>query len=238
MIAATLLSTPSLGITRGFALVGQWCFDQSFNSLSRDHTLLSRGNRARKTSMLSTPSLGITKKRKKTVVLSLAFNSLSRDHVALPCGRYGHTLRLSTPSLGITDALHGLADLDHVDFQLPLSGSRRASCSDRHLPETSILSTPSLGITSAPVRGAGEGGYIFFQLPLSGSHDVRVARPEVVEGPLSTPSLGITSAHSGVKSTLLISDFQLPLSGSPSPIPGFSGSPRRSAAAPLRTNDF
>ena len=31
--------------------------------------------------------------------------------------------------------------------------------------------------------------------------------------------------------------FQLPLSGSPSPIPGFSGSPRRSAAAPLRTND-
>ena len=32
-------------------------------------------------------------------------------------------------------------------------------------------------------------------------------------------------------------DFQLPLSGSPSPIPGFSGSPRRFAAAPLRTND-
>ena len=32
--------------------------------------------------------------------------------------------------------------------------------------------------------------------------------------------------------------FQLPLSGSPSPIPGFSGSPRLSAAAPFRTNDF
>ena len=32
--------------------------------------------------------------------------------------------------------------------------------------------------------------------------------------------------------------FQLPLSGSPSPIPGFFGSPRLSAAAPLRTNDF
>ena len=34
-----------------------------------------------------------------------------------------------------------------------------------------------------------------------------------------------------------VRDFQLPLSGSPSPIPGFSGSPRLSAAAPLRTND-
>jgi hypothetical protein len=33
-------------------------------------------------------------------------------------------------------------------------------------------------------------------------------------------------------------NFQLPLSGSPSPIPGFSGSPRLSATAPLRTNDF
>jgi hypothetical protein len=32
--------------------------------------------------------------------------------------------------------------------------------------------------------------------------------------------------------------FQLPLSGSPSPIPGFFGSPRLSAAAPLRTNEF
>jgi hypothetical protein len=31
--------------------------------------------------------------------------------------------------------------------------------------------------------------------------------------------------------------FQLPLAGSPSPIPGFFGSPRLSAAAPLRTND-
>ncbi len=32
--------------------------------------------------------------------------------------------------------------------------------------------------------------------------------------------------------------FQLPLSGSPNPIPGFSGSPRLSAAAPLRKNVF
>ena len=32
--------------------------------------------------------------------------------------------------------------------------------------------------------------------------------------------------------------FQHPLSGSPSPIPGFFGSPRLSAAAPFRTNDF
>jgi hypothetical protein len=52
---------------------------------------------------------------------------------------------------------------------------------------------------------------------------------------LSTPSLGITlderpDIHDFVS-------FQLPLSGSPSPIPGFFGSPRLSAAAPLRTND-
>jgi hypothetical protein len=35
------------------------------------------------------------------------------------------------------------------------------------------------------------------------------------------------------QSTRFDYDFQLPLSGSPSPIPGFSGSPRLSAAAPL-----
>ena len=75
------------------------------------------------------------------------------------------------------------------------------------------LSTPSLGITYYLLLSA----KFFlpdFQLPLSGS---------LTE--LDTN----TNKH--------IAAFQLPLSGSPSPIPGFSGSPRLSAAAPLRTND-
>jgi hypothetical protein len=52
-----------------------------------------------------------------------------------------------------------------------------------------------------------------FQLPLSGSLLSGMGLTEGVR--LSTPSLGITS-----------------------PIPGFSGSPRLSAAAPFRTNEF
>ena len=79
------------------------------------------------------------------------------------------------------------------------------------------LSTPSLGIT---IQTAGVYAYITvessFQLPLSGSQ-AEERGPRVMRDGL---------------------DFQLPLSGSPSPIPGFSGSPRLSAAAPLRTNDF
>ena len=53
-----------------------------------------------------------------------------------------------------------------------------------------------------------------FQLPLSGSQ-----------------------VEATINRVLSADDFQLPLSGSPSPIPGFFGSPRLSAAAPLRTND-
>jgi hypothetical protein len=76
------------------------------------------------------------------------------------------------------------------------------------------LSTPSLGITE------------------------RLEWPDRV---LSTPSLGIITLRRFSRTPFRIivrdHDFQLPLSGSPSPIPGFSGSPRLSAAAPLRTND-
>ena len=54
----------------------------------------------------------------------------------------------------------------------------------------------------------------FFQFPLSGS----------------LPELLCVSSKK--------TSFQLPLSGSPSPIPGFSGSLRLSAAAALRTNEF
>ena len=62
-----------------------------------------------------------------------------------------------------------------------------------------------------PLGGDGDA---LFQLPLSGSHH-----------------------HDGRRGPARAGDFQLPLSGSPSPIPGFFGSPRLSAAAPLRKND-
>ena len=78
-----------------------------------------------------------------------------------------------------------------------------------------------------------------FQLPLSGSH--AHAKEEYgwdTVGYLSTPSLGITTHVVQVVDVAGGPNFQLPLSGSPSPIPGFFGSPRLSAAAPLRTNDF
>ena len=66
----------------------------------------------------------------------------------------------------------------------------------------------------------------------------RKARLSLRTTMLSTPSLGITEIgnRDGVPKERC--DFQLPLSGSPSPIPGFFGSPLLSAAAALRTNDF
>ena len=77
------------------------------------------------------------------------------------------------------------------------------------------LSTPSLGITMQ-VKFTIPANSPAFQLPLSGSQMLRLTfLPRAI-----------------------ILSFQLPLSGSPSPIPGFSGSPRLSAAAPIRTNDF
>ena len=76
------------------------------------------------------------------------------------------------------------------------------------------LSTPSLGITQQR-RGS------FARVPAL----------------LSTPSLGITVVKTGLLERKN-EDFQLPLSGSPNPIPGFSGSPRLPAAAPLRTSVF
>ena len=101
-------------------------------------------------------------------------------------------------------------------FQLPLSGSR----DHNHDPLEygviwrSMLSTPSLGITARVLHQRFE--------PLA---------------VLSTPSLGITTDISAGRDALGGLYFQLPLSGSPSPIPGFFGSPRLSAAAPFRTND-
>ena len=146
---------------------------------------------------------------------------------------------LSTPSLGITKMTVSATDavklaffqlplsgsplvltlLEHIlreVFQLPLSGSRSMG----HAPEfknSAVLSTPSLGITYFLIDGC---------------------TVDSVEY-LSTPSLGITYLTSiFIDGHPKYLGFQLPLSGSPSPIPGFFGSPRLSAAAPLRTNDF
>jgi hypothetical protein len=81
-----------------------------------------------------------------------------------------------------------------------------------------LLSTPSLGITLLPApvpRG-----------PLPEAFNSLSRDHEAEGGPDFHEREAETSGG-----------FQLPLSGSPSPIPGFSGSLRLSAAAPLRTND-
>ena len=172
------------------------------------------------------------------------------------------TRRLSTPSLGITYILLLRLRLNMTkvfqlplsgslmvrgvftpvafkSFQLPLSGSQNQlaryamkvrlegtfnSLSRDHIAYEAWageirggeLSTPSLGIT---VRfcDADLGTVMRFQLPLSGSRTRRI---------------------NYVPRQMYYLIFQLPLSGSPSPIPGFSGSPRLSAAAPLRTSVF
>ena len=123
------------------------------------------------------------------------------------------------------------------DFQLPLSGSHINMRSDEAelqpfnslsrdhrlstgrrppLPSVVPLSTPSLGITTK-IAKRHDALRPDFQLPLSGSHG-SVLRAITIDE--SEPT------------------FQLPLSGSPNPIPGFSGSPRLPAAAPLRTSVF
>jgi len=79
-----------------------------------------------------------------------------------------------------------------------------------------MLSTPSLGITENELA-----------IIIS-----------CLDPQLSTPSLGITGLYLNCWLQIAHRFFQLPLSGSPSPIPGFSGSPRLPAAAPLRTSVF
>ena len=170
---------------------------------------------------------------------------------------------LSTPSLGITCRCPRgrLPVAEILVFQLPLSGSHLDettakavasklafnSLSRDHLPEAHLHRRRSV---------------IGFQLPLSGSLSLKKPIDLSMIGQLSTPSLGITNSsphhvkrsvndlstpslgitwptdRMGREATPSEENFQLPLSGSPSPIPGSSGSPRRSAAAPLRTNDF
>ena len=144
--------------------------------------------------MLSTPSLGIT--RRRHVVRRgrgpHPFNSLSRDH---------------SGSLGEAEKPHFSArafnslSRDHVQpgpstfwtqpqyFQLPLSGS------------------PSY--QAKPLRYFAQS----FQLPLSGSRSLWNSSGGSRTTMLSTPSLGITG-RSGRALDVHLLNFQLPLSGS------------------------
>ena len=144
----------------------------SFNSLSRDHRNLAQGDADGPGRGLSTPSLGITNSlnewhanrgERPRVCFQLplsgsrgsgcltstyyhTFNSLSRDHSSSPRASRP-AMRLSTPSLGITEPIDKGLPCAHVRrFQLPLSGS--------------------------PRRTVGESRFLpwHFQLPLSGSH--------------------------------------------------------------------
>ena len=143
---------------------------------------------------------------------------------------------LSTPSLGITgptSAGHGSC---RSPFQLPLSGSLVQNQSEKFI----------CGITFNSLSRDHPVKYLFYEFlnltfnSLSRDHGHEVRWNDVdSQHLLSTPSLGITIENRLDQiNMLLLKNFQLPLSGSPSPIPGFSGSPRLSAAAPLRTNDF
>jgi len=194
---------------------------------------------------LSTPSLGIT-------IHSKWFSGDSTHRW------------LSTPSLGITESLTKAVDTVLVKlFQLPLSGSLIWITIEPGEITLRPFQLPLSG--SHGQRGSGRSRAYraeCFQLPLSGSH--LVARSlEFVEDDVAFNSLsrdhGITAgacrAHISSPDACTfnslsrdhrscgacyvnchVNSFQLPLSGSPSPIPGFSGSPRLPAAAPLRTS--
>ena len=146
--------------------------------------------------------------------------------------------KLSTPSLGITwrEFLKHRC-IEEVSFQLPLSGSRHEQ--GRVWFVVGYFQLPLSGSRASHPRRS----WHYYRKSFNSlSRDHRETNLISVLGKalrLSTPSLGITDAHSWVGSLgVHWKDFQLPLSGSPSPIPGFFGSPRLSAAAPLRTNDF
>ena len=144
------------------------------------------------------------------------FNSLFRDHFSNGSTVEYVEVELSTPSFGITPVEPTGSLSNHMCALSTPSFGITVKCEDDPHTPSPVLSTPSFGITGS----------------------LRRSSIEVLYCRLSTPSFGITvvvgsSAGRGPATE----DFQLPLSGSPSPIPGFSGSPRLSAAAPLRTID-
>ena len=209
----------------------------SFNSLFRDHARRRARRLDPDPARVSTPSFGITK-------CSCVLGTTDRGGgVSTPS--FGITIRLRVQEYDEQLSFNSLFR-DHVlkeggttysfytvpQFQLPLSGSRRRrpppsrptsgrsfnSLFRDHIMRVHLdLSTP-----------------VLFQLPLSGSHGLVDEFGWSVYH-VSTPSFGITKRSESVEHAEGL--FQLPLSGSPSPIPGFSGSPRLSATAPLRKND-
>ena len=212
------LSTPSLGITLRSTTVAVEAADGAFNSLSRDH-MNSSGFIVmffhftfNSLSRDHRDGRWLSASRSRS---SSTFNSLSRDHQK-PSGSPARSRsQLSTPSLGITrkrdEAPHHPTQTG--SFQLPLSGSPeilRGQLSRRLHPFNSLSRDHVFAFAGWLTAWSR-----YFQLPLSGSHVM-------------------------LRTRLIFSNvvyFQLPLSGSPSPIPGFFGSPRLSAAAPLRTNE-
>jgi hypothetical protein len=141
---------------------------------------------------------------------------------------------LSTPSLGITSEEEGEREMNWTFNSL----SRDHWPAFRCCEGTCALSTPSLGITFVLARFQNRVIEIF-QLPLSGSLGIT---PEGLEEQSALPAesfqLPLSGSQIEESEYGFVGSFQLPLSGSPSPIPGFFGSPRLSAAAPLRTDDF
>jgi len=189
--------------------------------------------------LLSTPSLGITR--------------ASSGSGTRCSSQSGFQLPLSGSRNFLTTKVYIL----RRSFQLPLSGSLEELDALVEQMRQDQLSTPSLGITytttltpqvrthplSTPSLGITNAVGSFIWAPdtfnsLSRDHeDAYLVKLKIKYSRLSTPSLGITDSPEDDKLWSAWS-FQLPLSGSPNPIPGFSGSPRLPAPAPLRTSVF
>jgi hypothetical protein len=149
---------------------------------------------------------------------SEAFNSLSRDHpknVGVFPGVTTQNFQLSLS--GSLYAERVQARESTIAFQLPLSGSLDGLGSEGDRAPNGPFNSLSRDHTFGALT-PGTPPTAFNSL----SRDHALA-----------PGLG--SALNAVKTGFV---FQLPLSGSPSPSPGFSGFPRRFAAALLRTNKF
>jgi len=147
---------------------------------------------------------------------------------------------LSTPSLGIT-CCQGEKGTDRYCFQLPLSGSQGRRGAPAEKGFTSTFQLPLSGSQTKHTGFTPENAWdwLNFQLPLSGSHQSKADSADPRGAGFQLPLSGSLYAVSvDVSYVVRMGIFQLPLSGSPSPIPGFSGSPRLSAAAPPRTSVF
>ena len=209
------LSRDHYGTAGGLHVAGT---PTTFNSLSRDHSIIDGQEWHSNLFSFQLPLSGSqapTSSGSSVGATWTAFNSLSRDHrrryVELPkyLRRGGFQLPLSG---SLKHSWTFTVVLEHVTFQLPLSGSHSGSLvvSDEgiifqlplsgsltfvlesYVPERpGRLSTPSLGITRP-----------------------RVQARSVSADPLSTPSLGITEQHEPASAPLRIDYFQLPLSGS------------------------